>query len=127
VAPVHGSPQCLLARHRAPGPGEERKAIRQCFLDLARGEHAHAGRGKLDREWDPVQPTANLGDRPAVCVADAKSGAALLRPLAEQPHGFDTVDSRRVLVDADLGNRKGGDTESDLPLDTERLTARGQD
>ena len=63
VAPVDGRAQRLLARQGRPAsPGEQGEPVGQPIEDLLSGEDAGPNGGELDRQRQPVEPAAQLGD-----------------------------------------------------------------
>ena len=70
VAPVDGRFQRSLPPDRRPArPGEQSKAIVEARVDLLDRQHLQPRRRQLDRQRDPVEPPAYLGDGAGVVSA----------------------------------------------------------
>ena len=58
-----------MTRHVPCPAGEERQPVLEPGEQLARLQHLDAGGGELDREWQPVEPLADLRDLAVRCEA----------------------------------------------------------
>jgi len=65
--------------------GEQSEALIEPILDLLERQRAQPRSSELDREWDPVQATAQPSDGRRVVGADGKVRALLTRAVSEQP------------------------------------------
>src|SRR5215472_19192045 len=72
----------------ATAPGQQAKAIVEPRRDLLWRQDPGARRRQLDRQWNPVQPPADLGDGRRVGGGEVKRGVCRRRTLREQPHAI---------------------------------------
>jgi len=85
VAPVDRRAKRLLSRRQiARAAGEELEALLQPGEQRPRGEELRPGGGELDREREPVETDADLGNRRRVRVRDREVGLHGLPPLDEE-------------------------------------------
>jgi hypothetical protein len=88
VAPVERSAQRLLARgDRAASAGEQSEAITDPLQHLRRGQQSRVGGGELDREWHPVEATAQLDDGSDVLRGQLESVQRMGSAIGEERHG----------------------------------------
>ena len=74
VAPVDHRPKRLLPGQCGPRPaGEQAKPIVEAFDQLGERQRAQAGGGELHRQWQAIEPAADVVDHPAVVVIDRRS------------------------------------------------------
>ena len=67
MAPLNGGPERLMTRlDRAASAREQAKPVGQAIEDLFRREDSRPDRGKLDRQRQAVEPTAQAGNRSLV-------------------------------------------------------------
>lgn len=64
---------------------EERKTLRQARQDCSRGKHLDPSRSELDRQWEPVEAAADIGDDPAIVPGERKLGLNCLRTRNKEP------------------------------------------
>ena len=123
VAPVDGCAQRPVAGRRV-ARRSARRAHRgvEALGDLGGREQPAARGGQLDRERQPVDPPADLGDRSGVVVVEAEAGVVRSRAFAEQPDGRDLRQRRRVRLAC--GQRQWRYRMRLLGLDAQRLAAR---
>lgn len=87
-----------MARLRAAaGAGQQPEAVVQTLQHLFRGQGAQPSGGQFQREWDAVQPTAQLPRRSAVVLRQPELRAHRRGPFREQRHGV-LVGHRRERV-----------------------------
>ncbi len=87
VGPVEGGPQRLVPRRGgARAALEDAERVVEPLRQLPDRQHPDPGRGQLDRQRQPVEPGANLGDGLLVGVGDGERRRHLPGPVLEQ-HG----------------------------------------
>ena len=69
--------------------GQQAEPVVEARRDLLDRQGPDPGRGELDREGDPVEAAAELGDRAGVLVGQGERRLDRLRPLDEQSAGID--------------------------------------
>ena len=85
VAPRHRREQARVPRHGvARAAHEQREAVVEPGLDLARRERPRPRGGELERERRPVEPRAHRDDRAVGLLVERQVGLQLRRPLEEQ-------------------------------------------
>ena len=89
-----------------------------------RGEQPGTRGRELDRQRQPVDMSADLGDRVDAAFTYVKSGVVRLRALTEQRDGVDV--GHHLPVRSALRERQRRHGVAPLGLDGERFAARGQ-
>ena len=85
VAPVDGPAQRLVARGKiAPAAGQQLQSVLEPPERLLGREQLHPGCGELDREWQAVQPRADLGDGRSVLAGERELRPDGAGPVHEQ-------------------------------------------
>jgi hypothetical protein len=90
----------------------------------SRAEHVDPGGGELDRQREPVEPRADLGDRGGVLVAHAEVGLGSLRPLDEQGHRLVLGERLQAREVRRVGHGQRRDEVLALPVDPQGAAAR---
>ena len=89
-----------MALHRGALPaGQQPEPLIETPRDLGRSQHRDARRGELDRQRDPVEPSAHLRDRVGVRRVEREARLHRPGPLHEQHHRValrDRLEPRRV-------------------------------
>ena len=112
-----------MARHAAaPRAGQHGEPGLEPLGQLGQRQRPHPDRGKLDRERDAVEPSAEPDHGGPVRVGDGEPGQRRRGALGEQ---LDRVARRRVA--ADPGHRQRAEPQYLLAGDVQRLPARRQD
>jgi hypothetical protein len=87
VTPLHGCPQGLLTLRAGLGPVDEQcESVVEAIQDLARRERGDAGRGKLQRQGDPVEPATDPNHLVDVARVQLERSAGLCGSFDEQDH-----------------------------------------
>jgi hypothetical protein len=87
VAPADGVAQRPLPRRQVAGTtGQYPQPVSQALQEDGGREELDAGGGQLDRERQPVEPPADLGDRRRRLVGDGEVVPGLPGAVDEQPH-----------------------------------------
>jgi hypothetical protein len=103
IRPIDHRAQRLVTFHGlAPPTGEEPEPLIQQTADL-RGRHRHHARGReFDRQRDPVQTAADLGDRRRVGRVESERRLRRFGSFGEQRHRL----TRRDVGRGRFGNRQ---------------------
>ena len=93
VAPLDRRPERLLARGQVAGAAAERlQAAGEPIPKRLRREEVQSGGGELDRERQPVEPAADVGDGGGVVVGEPEVRSDAARPLHEQLDRLELAD-----------------------------------
>jgi hypothetical protein len=84
VRPLDRRQQRTVPFHAAAPTAQETKAVSEPPGDLRRCHRAAARCREFDREWDPVEPNADLVDRGECRIVQHDVGTRLDGPAAEQ-------------------------------------------
>ena len=126
VAPLNRRPQRLLADVGGRADlVQEGETVVQAGEDGGRRQHLDPGCGEFDRQREPVEHLADVGDVGGVRLVDLESRAGGASPVAEQANGLgllDLLQRRARMGEAERRNRPGH-----LAGHGERLAAGGQD
>ena len=81
--------ECLLpGRHVAGTTDEHGQVPLEPVEDGLRAEQPDAGRRELDRQWQPIEPAADLGDGPGVLGGELEPRLDCASALDEEGDGF---------------------------------------
>ena len=122
MAPVQRGREGLLAPDPSSPAREQAESVFEPLGDLLRREVGDARRRELDRQWNAVEPAADLDDRGAALRGQLEAGLHRLCAHHEEPHGFRRLGPGRI-----VGDGKRRHLDDLLPLDVERLPARRED
>ena len=76
IAPVHRGPQGLLSLGQVARPAAQQcQPVLESIAEHLRGEQPHVRRGELDRQGQPIEPSADLGHGRGVLVGQLEVGA----------------------------------------------------
>ncbi|CAA9568219.1 MAG: hypothetical protein AVDCRST_MAG19-2496 [uncultured Thermomicrobiales bacterium] len=124
VAPGDGCRHRPLAWGRVARPaGQQGQAALQAGQQRCRRQVGHAGRRQLDRQRQPFEPPANLGDGWGVGRRQRKVRLGRLGARDEEEHGSGPGDRLGGVV---LRQRQWAGGEDVLPRDAQDLPAGGQ-
>lgn len=127
VAPVEGRAQRpVTGGSRARTGLEQREPLAQASQELLGGEGRDARGGELDRQRQPVEPAAHLGDRRGVRGLELEPRRAALRAVDEQPDGVGPAHRLHPEVQARVGQAHRRHVVRHLARDAQRLAAGGQ-
>ena len=87
-------PQCLVAFQPAPRPDQQLESVIETIAYFGCGHRSHPGRGQLNRQWNPVEPTTNLLHRMPTQSADKLSARSANSFTAATTSSEDTRHSR---------------------------------
>ena len=85
VAPFQRAAQRLVPGDAVGPAAEHGQGIAQPLDDLGRFEHGGPGRGQLQGQRHPVEPSAQVDDALRVVGVERETGPDLRRPLDEEP------------------------------------------
>jgi hypothetical protein len=102
---------------------QQREAAVQVLGDLGRRERADPRRRELERERQPVEPAADVGDRRPVLVVDLEVPADEPSPVEEELH---RLRRGRLRGRARVRDLERAQREHRFAVDPERLAAGGQ-
>ncbi len=116
-----------MACHSRPAAlGEEPEPVLESIEHIGRGQDAQPGGGHLQRQGEPVETPADLGDRRHIGVAEIVKPANPAGPIDEEPNG---VSGQELGPGQSLvgGHRQGRQAYERLIGQAQRLTTGGQD
>src|SRR5918997_4404783 len=124
MTPLDGGPQRLLAhRHVASPAGEDAELAVEPVQQLLQAEAPRSGGRKLDRQWDPLHPSAYRTDDVQVFRSEISCGAHCLSSVQEELHGL-RLSTRGT--PALLGNAQWPYVDHPFDRQPEPLAARHQ-
>jgi hypothetical protein len=124
VAPSNRPLHRLQARRVAAGAAsEKRQAPVEPGQQLLRRENISQGGCQFDREWQPVEPTADLRNRRRAFVRQGEFGPLRPRALDKQAHCFVLAQVNSV-GSAVCWQRQRLDREDIFAVDAQRFPAR---
>src|SRR5829696_1710239 len=125
ITPVDRAPQCLLPRQDGPpSPTEKAESVGQAASNLFRREQFDPSRGKLERQWNPVEPGDNRNHRSHVGGGYREAWPYCKCSIHEQSDGGEF--SQCCEVSRFGRNRKRRNRHDDLARYSKRLPTRGE-
>nr|WP_238439381.1 hypothetical protein [Microbacterium sp. JZ31] len=108
------------------GRGEERQALLEPLRDADRGEQPHLRGGELDRERQPLESSADVGDRGRVLGRELEVGLHGLRPVDEEGAGGGAAHPLDAGVGDGVRHAERLHLEDALPSDPQHRAARDE-
>src|SRR5262249_27862413 len=127
IAPIDGCAQSLVPRQSgSAAASQQSESIVQAKRDFFSRNGLHSSRGKLDRQRNAVEPSANLCDGGRIPGSQLKIGNDGSGAIDEEPHGWtlsECVERIQILV---RRHREGWHAPRRLASNTQAFTARRQ-